>query len=74
MYGTVLVAPGKRVAEVAAFNVDLPLIDGAVNGVARVVRDVGDWARPLQTGFVRNYGALLLAGTVTVVIWLVSGS
>jgi NADH-quinone oxidoreductase subunit L len=74
MYGRAIVAPGRKIAEVAAFDIDLPVIDGAVNGVARLVRGVGDWARPLQTGFVRNYGALLLAGTVTVVIWLVAGS
>jgi NADH-quinone oxidoreductase subunit L len=74
LYGRVLVAPGRRAAEVAAFSIDLPVIDGAVNGVGRLVRNIGDWARPLQTGFVRNYGALLLAGTVTVVIWLVAGS
>jgi len=74
VYGSVIVAPGRRVAEIAAFSIDLPVIDGAVNGVARLVRGLGDWARPLQTGFVRNYGALLLAGTVTVVIWLVAGS
>jgi NADH-quinone oxidoreductase subunit L len=74
VYGKVIVKPGRRIAEVVAFKVDLPVIDGAVNGVARLVRGVGDWARPLQTGFVRSYGALLLAGTVTVVIWLVSAS
>lgn len=73
IYGRVLVAPGKRVAEVTAFNVDLPLIDGAVNGVGRLVREVGSWVRPLQTGYVRNYGALFLAGTVVIVIWLVAG-
>jgi NADH-quinone oxidoreductase subunit L len=74
IYGKVIVAPGVKAAEAAAFKIDLPLIDGAVNGVGRLIREVGDWARPLQTGFVRNYGALLLAGTVTVVIWLVMGS
>ena len=73
VYGRLIVAPGRRVAEIAAFDVDLPVIDGAVDGVARLVRGVGDWARPLQTGFVRNYGALLLAGTVVVVVWLVMG-
>jgi NADH-quinone oxidoreductase subunit L len=73
LYGKVVVAPGAKVAEVAAFGIDLPVIDGAVNGVGRLVRGVGEWARPLQTGFVRSYGALLLAGTVTVVIWLVLG-
>ncbi|MFQ5522947.1 MAG: NADH-quinone oxidoreductase subunit L [Acidimicrobiia bacterium] len=72
-YGKVLVAPGKRAAVAAAFGIDLPVIDGAVNGVGRAVRRVGDWIRPLQTGYVRNYAALFLAGTVLVVIWLVAG-
>jgi NADH-quinone oxidoreductase subunit L len=74
LYGRVVVAPVRKVAEVAAFSIDLPVIDGAVNGVGRLVRGLGDWARPLQTGFVRNYGALFLAGTVVILIWLVSGS
>ena len=73
IYGSVLVAPGKRLAEVTAFSVDVPLIDGAVNGVGRVVRDFGERARPLQNGYVRSYGALFLAGTLGVVIWLVVG-
>jgi NADH-quinone oxidoreductase subunit L len=74
VYGKLIVAPGRKTAEAAAFSVDLPVIDGAVNGVARIVRGLGDWARPLQTGFVRNYGALFLAGTVVVVVWLVMSS
>ncbi|HZD24558.1 MAG TPA: NADH-quinone oxidoreductase subunit L [Acidimicrobiia bacterium] len=74
IYGRVIVAPARKTAEAAAFAIDLSVIDGAVNGVARVVRGVGDWARPLQTGFVRSYGALLLGGTIIVVIWLVVGS
>jgi NADH-quinone oxidoreductase subunit L len=73
LYGRTLVAPGKKAANAAAFGFDVPVIDGAVNGVARVVRGIGAWARPLQTGYVRNYGALLLGGTVAVVIWLVAG-
>jgi hypothetical protein len=41
--------------------------------VGRLVRDVGEWARPLQTGFVRNYGVLFLAGALVVITWLVAG-
>jgi NADH-quinone oxidoreductase subunit L len=73
MYGRVLVAPGKRIAEAAAFSADARVIDGAVNGIGRLARDVGEWARPLQTGFVRNYGVIFLAGAVAMVIWLVAG-
>jgi NADH-quinone oxidoreductase subunit L len=73
IYGRVLVAPGRKAAEATAFGFDVPVVDGAVNGIARVVRRIGAWARPLQTGYVRNYGALILAGAVVVVIWLVAG-
>lgn len=73
LYGRVIVAPGKKSAEAAAFAVDLPVIDGAVNGIGRVFRDLGNWVRPIQTGYVRNYGALFLAGTVVVVIWMIAG-
>jgi NADH-quinone oxidoreductase subunit L len=73
LYGQALVAPGRRLSEAAAFSFDAGVVDGAVNGVGRVVRNVGDWARPLQTGFVRNYGVLFLAGAVVVVAWLVAG-
>lgn len=73
LYGRTLVAPGKKAAEATAFGFDVPIIDGAVNGVARVVRGIGAWARSLQTGYVRNYGVILLGGAVVVVIWLVAG-
>ncbi len=74
LYGRVLVAPSRKLAEVSAFNVDAGVVDGAVNGVGRLVRNVGEWARPLQTGFVRNYGVLFLGGALVVVVWLVAGS
>jgi NADH-quinone oxidoreductase subunit L len=73
IYGRLVVAPGRLMADIAALA-DSKVIDGAVNGVARAVRRLGDLARPVQSGFVRNYGALLLGGAVAVVIWMVSGS
>jgi NADH-quinone oxidoreductase subunit L len=51
-------------------RVDVCLIDGLVNGIARVV---GEWAeslRPVQTGFVRHYALLVLAGAVALVSYL----
>jgi NADH-quinone oxidoreductase subunit L len=69
-YGATLVAPGRKAAELTA-DFDLEVIDGAVNGVGRLVRNAGDWARTLQTGYVRNYGALFLGGALVIVIWLV---
>lgn len=73
LYGAALVIPGRKLAEATAFAVDAGVVDGAVNGVGRMVRNFGDLARPLQTGFVRNYGVLFLAGALVVVAWLVAG-
>jgi NADH-quinone oxidoreductase subunit L len=73
LYGKTLVAPGRKLAEISAFGVDLPLIDGAVNGAAGLFLGIGQRLRPLQTGYVRNYAALLLAGAVVVVGWLLAG-
>jgi NADH:ubiquinone oxidoreductase subunit 5 (subunit L)/multisubunit Na+/H+ antiporter MnhA subunit len=73
VYGAILVAPGKRLSEWAAFGFDLPIIDGAVNGVGRLFTNLGEKARPLQSGYVRNYSALFLGGTIIVVIWLLAG-
>ncbi len=72
IYGAAIVAPGERLSEWAAFGFDLPIVDGAVNGVARLFAGVGEKMRPLQSGYVRNYSALLLAGTVVVVVWLLA--
>jgi NADH-quinone oxidoreductase subunit L len=71
IYGAVVVAPGLKAAEAAAFKVDLPVIDGAVNSVGGAAREVGFSFRNLQTGFVRNYGAYFVAGLGALLIWLV---
>jgi NADH-quinone oxidoreductase subunit L len=74
LYGATLVAPGRKAAEFTAFEFDQKVVDGAVNGVGRLVRNAGDWTRTLQTGYVRNYGVLFLGGTLIIIIWLVAGS
>ena len=73
LYGRTLVAPGRRLSESAAFGFDAGLVDGAVNGIGWLVNRVGEEIRPLQSGYVRNYAAVLLAGTVVVVAWLLAG-
>ncbi len=53
-------------------TIDVTVVDGAVNGVAWLVRKAGESVRPLQSGFVRNYGAGMVAGAIGLAIWLVS--
>jgi NADH-quinone oxidoreductase subunit L len=64
--------PLAEVASGASFEVEPRVVDGTVNGVARLTAQTGRQLRRLQTGYVRNYalgigiGAALLLGYVAV--------
>jgi NADH-quinone oxidoreductase subunit L len=49
---------------------DAGLVDGIVNGTGRLVGSLGRSLRPVQTGFVRHYALLVLAGALAVVSYL----
>jgi NADH-quinone oxidoreductase subunit L len=51
---------------------DRLVIDGAVNGIGRVVKDAGGGLRRVQTGLVRNYALGIAAGTVLIIIFMVT--
>jgi NADH-quinone oxidoreductase subunit L len=59
----------------ALFNgiawVDAHIVDGAVNGTATLVRNIGGTVRKAQSGFVRSYAALMAIGFVAVLAWFI---
>jgi len=55
-------------------RVDAGFIDGTVNGLGTLMRSLARSLRPVQTGFVRHYALLLLAGAVAVVSYLLSSA
>ncbi|HEX5366916.1 MAG TPA: NADH-quinone oxidoreductase subunit L [Acidimicrobiales bacterium] len=57
--------PGARAFEAVAWF-DAHVVDGAVNGVAALVRGSGRRLRTVQTGFVRSYALGISAGVVVV--------
>jgi NADH-quinone oxidoreductase subunit L len=48
------------------------IIDGAVNGVGRVIRATGGSLRRIQTGYVRQYALGMVLGTVALLAWMIS--
>jgi len=72
MYAALIEKPGRALSNFASSVVDARVIDGAVNGVASLVRVGGGQLRKVQTGYVRNYalgvafGATVLLGLVVV--------
>ncbi|MBV9411749.1 MAG: NADH-quinone oxidoreductase subunit L [Acidimicrobiia bacterium] len=63
--------PVRLVAVWSAYVFDRKVIDGAVNGVATLVRDSGSTVRRIQTGFVRNYALAIAAGAVVLFAFVV---
>jgi NADH-quinone oxidoreductase subunit L len=63
-YRALILAPGRALAAALATTVETGIIDGAVNGIAAVLGGTGGGLRRLQTGYVRNYAAVILAGVI----------
>ena len=62
--------PLARLATYFSFAVDVGLIDGAVNGVARLTAGSGRQLRRLQTGYVRNYALGIGFGAVAILAFV----
>jgi NADH-quinone oxidoreductase subunit L len=58
-----------KITDFLANPIDKLVIDGAVNGTGRLVAWASGGLRKMQTGYVRNYALVLLAGAVLVMAW-----
>ena len=61
--------PIRRGAQWAADVFDQKILDGGVNGVAKLFVAAGTGMRKLQTGLVRQYALGIAAGMVALLIW-----
>jgi NADH-quinone oxidoreductase subunit L len=73
-YDTVIGRPAQKLAYFCAWVVDARIIDGAVNGVAQLVRGAGSVTRKLQTGYVRNYALGISLGMALIIAFMFSRS
>ena len=62
--------PVYRFADWLNRGFDVGIIDGAVNGVATLVRESGGRLRRVQTGLVRNYALGVVLGAVALLVFL----
>jgi NADH-quinone oxidoreductase subunit L len=64
LYQTAIAHPGRALSQWLASVFDAKVIDGAVNGVASLVRAGGTRLRVVQSGFVRSYALAVALGAV----------
>ena len=69
-YASFMGGPGRRLFELMAWF-DRTIVDGAVNGVGRVLTVVGAGLKYTQPGYVRSYALGIGAGTVLVAAWFI---
>ncbi|MGH7472833.1 MAG: NADH-quinone oxidoreductase subunit L, partial [Candidatus Methylomirabilales bacterium] len=71
VYWDWIVSPLMRFSTLLWRGFDVTIVDGAVDGVARLL-ELGSWrVRRLQTGVVFNYVLSILAGAVLLLGYLV---
>ena len=63
--------PGRDAFEATA-SFDRTVIDGAVNGIATLVRGSGTGLRKVQNGFVRSYALAVAVGVVAMLAYFLS--
>lgn len=71
-YDREVARPSTAFASFLAYVVDDRVIDGAVHGLAQIVRTGGRQLRRLQTGYVRNYALAVGAGAVILLAYVVA--
>jgi NADH-quinone oxidoreductase subunit L len=71
LYDATVVEPIKNGSNFLWTEVDVKVVDGAVNGSAGVVAWLSAHLRKLETGFVQNYALAILLGVVLIAGYLI---
>ena len=63
-----IAGPGARTFNLIAW-IDTNIVDGTVNGVGKLIRNIATLLRRAQSGFVRAYALLISFGAVVILAW-----
>jgi NADH-quinone oxidoreductase subunit L len=66
-HDAVLAEPFKTTAAFLANPIDLGVVDGIANGLARAIRNGSAELRKVQTGYVRNYALSIVLGVAAII-------
>jgi NADH-quinone oxidoreductase subunit L len=69
-HDSVIYSSFQGVTKWLAMGFDLPVIDGAANGLADLIKGISTRLRVLQTGFIRNYALSFFVGLLLVLSYI----
>jgi NADH-quinone oxidoreductase subunit L len=67
LYDALFVEPGKALARFLAQGIDKAVIDGVIDGGARLIAEGGALLGRLQSGYIRSYALAMFLGVIVVV-------
>jgi len=71
MYDAVVVDPTVKISNDILWKaMDDIMIDGSVNGSARIINGIGQALRKIQTGVAQTYAVVFIGGILFVITWL----
>jgi NADH-quinone oxidoreductase subunit L len=72
VYDTVIVTPTVKVSEGFLWKgIDVKVIDGIVNGSAKLIGMIAEVIRKVQTGIAQQYATIFVGGILFLLIWLI---
>jgi NADH-quinone oxidoreductase subunit L len=71
VYDAVVVDPTVKISNDILWKaMDVTMIDGSVNGSAKIINGIGQVIRKIQTGVAQSYAVVFIGGIVFVIAWL----
>jgi len=71
LYDAVIVDPTVKISNDILWKaMDVTMIDGSVNGSAKIINGVGQMLRKIQTGVAQSYAVVFIGGILFVITWL----
>jgi NADH-quinone oxidoreductase subunit L len=71
IYDAVVVAPTVKISNDILWKaIDVTMIDGSVNGSAKIINGIGKILRKIQTGIAQSYAVVFIGGILFVITWL----
>ena len=71
IYDAVIVDPTVKISHDILYKaMDVTMIDGSVNGSAKIINGIGQVLRKIQTGVAQSYAVVFIGGILFVITWL----
>ncbi len=71
MYDAMVVNPIVKISNAVLWKaIDVTMIDGSVNGSAKIINGIGQMLRKIQSGVAQSYAVVFVGGILFVITWL----